>query len=146
VAYANSTLVGSAVFAATVFVIILHLAEWLQLRRLSKHLPDKAPSNGVALGLLTLKAGLGIEMVYYFLLLITFTVFFSGNLLFLTLIAVLGVLHLTALQALVDKKGRDFLQTLTTRQVAGVALFDAVELVILIVLAMQFYPFFQLMI
>lgn len=145
-AYANSTLVGSAVFAATVFVIILHLAEWLQLRRLSKHLPDKAPSNGVALGLLTLKAGLGIEMVYYFLLLITFTVFFSGNLLFLTLIAVLGVLHLTALQALVDKKGRDFLQTLTTRQVAGVALFDAVELVILIVLAMQFYPFFQLMI
>lgn len=82
-------------------------------------------------------------MVYYFLLLIAFAVFFSGNLLFLTLIGLLGVIHLTAWQALLIKKTGDLSRMLTNRRAMGVLLFDAMELLILIVLAVQFYPFFQ---
>ena len=136
-------LVGSGVFASTTFVIILHFVEWFRIGTLPRVGDGNIPSNGGASKSFILNGALGIEMVYYFLLLIAFAVFFSGNLLFLTLIALLGVIHLTALQALLSKKRGDLPRMLTTRRVTGVLLFDTVELLILIVLAVQFYPFFQ---
>ena len=101
-------LVGSGVFASTAFIIILHLVEWFRIGTLPRVGDGNIPPSDDVSKSFILNGALGIEMVYYFLLLIAFVVFFSGNLLFLTLIALLGVIHLTALQALLSKKGGIF--------------------------------------
>ena len=142
---AESTLalIGSGVFASTAFIIFLHFVEWFRIGTLPRVGDGNIYASDGTSKSVILNGALGIEMVYYFLLLIVFAIFFSGNLLFLTLVALLGVVHLTALQALLSKKGGDLSRMLTNRRVTGILLFDTVELLILIVLAIQFYPFFQ---
>jgi hypothetical protein len=139
----STALIGSGVFASTAFIIILHFVEWFRIGTLPRVGDGNISPSDDASKSVILNGALGIEMVYYFLLLIVFAVFFSGNLIFLTLVALLGVIHLTALQVLLSKKVVDLSRMLTTRRVTGVLLFDTLELLILIVLAVQFYPFFQ---
>lgn len=118
-------------FVSTVFITMLHLVEWFHIRTLPC-LSVGNSSSGVSSKLLILKGELGIEMVHCFLLMVGFAVFFSEELLFLTLIALLGVLHLVAFQSLL---------MLTTRRIRAVLLFHVAELVELGVLAVQFHPF-----
>lgn len=132
----NSALsaVNAAAFASTIFVLLLHGAEWFNI---SKRLGSKPGGTSVKLDIL--KLGLGIEMGYYFLLLVVFVVLFSGSIVFLTLIAILGLLHLVAFQGFVVGRGEKWLQSLTSRAVAGVLIFDFLEIVVLVFLASQFY-------
>jgi len=137
----NSLLVASALFVTTVFIIVLHAAEWFNIGTLSRsRLQNSSASNSPSSKLAVLKGGLGIETAYYFLLLVVFVVFFPGNLIFLTLVALLGLIHLAAFQAVVSRSREKWLQQLTTRRVAGVLVFEIFEVVILVALAFQFYP------
>lgn len=131
-------MVDVVVFTSTVLIIFLHAVEWFNVGILSRTLPTEAPSAK----LVVLKVSLGVEMVYYLLLLAVFVVFYSGNLIFLTLIALLGLVHLVAFQASVGGASEKMLRKLTMRRVVGVLAFDGVEVLILLALAVQFYPMF----
>jgi hypothetical protein len=63
-------------------------------------------------------------------------------LVFPTLIAAMGLTHLVAFWAMMGQTASAGLQSLSTRSVLTVLVFDIVELVILVVLALQLYPFF----
>jgi hypothetical protein len=89
------------------------------------------------------KNGLAVEMVYYFSLLIAFGVYFSARIVFLVLVALLEILHFVALESVLSKKQGILLRVLTSQRVTGLLLFDLVELVILIAVAPQFYPYFM---
>ncbi len=86
-----------------------------------------------------MKVSLGVEMAYYFILLTVFVVFYSRSVVFLMLIALLGLVHLAAFQAATGR-GDKGLQLLTKRRMAWVLGFDAIEVLILMALALQFYP------
>ena len=140
----NLALPGLAIFASTVLIILIHALEWLQIGKLPRstgadNLPSNQPSSRTPL----LKAGLGIESVYYFLLLVALVIYFPGNLFFLTLIAILGLVHLATFQAVLGKRGDSWLAKMTNRRVAGLLLFDILELFVLIDLASVSYTWIQ---
>ena len=93
--------------------------------------------------LLILRSELGVETAYYFLLLVALIVFFPTNLLFLTLVAILGLFHLGVFWALLDRKAEKRLENLTSRGVKEVLMFDVAELAILVALAFQLYIVLQ---
>ena len=135
-------LVGASLFASTIFIIILHAFEWFHIGTIPQTRIENSRHAKCVRKLLILRGGLGVEMVYYFLLLIAFVVFFPGDLIFLTLIALLGLTHLVAFWALMGQTASAWLQKLTTRKVSKILAFDIVELIILVALALQFYRFF----
>jgi hypothetical protein len=141
----ESSLVGFAVFTSTLVVIVLHGVEWFQIGKMPKA-AVAVEQNQSPTKLTIIKVGLGVETVYYFLLLIVFVVFFAGNIVLSILIALLGLAHLGAFQAILRDRAYNWLGKLTNRRVAGVLLFDAIEVVILITLAAEFYPAFRTMI
>jgi len=67
----------------------------------SSRIPPESKSTSK---LAILKSDLGIEMAYYFLMLITFALFFSSDYLLLTLLAVFGMIHLVDFQSPQNKK------------------------------------------
>ncbi len=137
------TLVGSAIFISALFAVFLHVIEWMNIGTLhlsrSRNSPDWRRASPK---LAVLKAGLGIETVYYFLLLIAFAIFFPTDLVFLTLIAVLSIAHLAAFQAAVTKAMEGWLQKLTLQRITGILVFDILEIVFLVALALKFYSMF----
>lgn len=141
----ESSLVGFAVFISTLIVIVLHAVEWFQIGKIPKA-ATAVEQNYSPTKLTIIKGGLGVETVYYFLLLIVLIVFFPGNLVLLTVIALLGLAHLGAFQAILSDRAYSLLGKLTNRRAAWVLLFDAIEVVILIALAAEFYPAFRTMI
>jgi hypothetical protein len=136
------TLVGAALFAFTIFIIVLHAFEWVNIGTIPRTRIENTQSAKVVPKLLVLRGGLGIELVYYFLLFIAFAVYFPRDLVFLTLIAAMGLTHLVAFWAMMGQTASAGLQGPSTRSVSTVLVFDIVELVILVFLALQLYPFF----
>jgi hypothetical protein len=134
-------LIGFTLLFATLAIIALHALEWLDIGTLPRTATTTpAYSERLLIKIQILKSGLGVETFYYFLLLIAFIVFFPESIVLLTSIAILGVFHLVAFQALLGRKRNDWLGKLTNRRVAGVLLFDVVEALILIALVLEFYP------
>jgi uncharacterized protein YhhL (DUF1145 family) len=137
-------LVGLAIFLSTVFIILVHAIEWLQIGRLPRSAStDDLPSNQPPSRVLVLKTGLGIETFYYFLLLIALVIYFPSNLIFLTLIAILALVHLATFQAVMGKRAETWLVNMTNRRAAGLLIFDILELFVLIVLASVSYSWIQ---
>jgi len=133
-----------ALFIATLAVIVLHAFEWSDIKTFQRAATGTlATAEKPSIKIRILQGGLGIETVYYFLLLIAFVVFFPGNLVLLTLIAVLGLVHLIAFQALLSMKKIEWLTKLTSRRVVGFLVFDVLEVLILIVILHEFYPLVQ---
>ncbi len=135
----NLALIGLTIFLSTIFIIVLHAAEWLQIGTLAR-LRETVSSGKVSSTIVFLQRGLGIEAAYYFLLLIGFVVFFPGDVILMVLVAMLGVLHLTAFQYLLAKKSGQWIRNLTAKRVAGVLVFDVLEVIVLVVLALRFLP------
>ncbi len=134
------TIVRVVLFGSTVLIILLHAVEWFQIATLPRtRLGPNAASLKSSPKFLVLKGGLGVEMVYYFLLLVAFILLFPRNIVFLTFIAILGLFHLAAFQALLGRKAESSLKNLTSRGVKGFLIFDVVELAILVALAIQLY-------
>jgi len=142
-AYDTLTLAGSTVFVSTIFMILLHGLEWFHIGTLLHSQLPNALAYTVSSKLQVLKGELGIETVCYFLLLVAFAVFFPSNLVLLTVMALLGLVHF---QALVGGMRANWLQKLTAGRVAGLLVFDVLEIVFLLILAFGFYPFFQALI
>ncbi len=140
----NLALPGLAIFASTVLIILIHALEWLQINKFRRPaLTDNLPLNQPSSRAPFLKAGLGIESAYYFLLLVALVIYFPSNLFFLTIIAILGLVHLAAFQAVLGKRGDSWLASMTNRRVAGLLLFDIAELFVLTVLASVSYTWIQ---
>lgn len=140
----NLALPGLAIFASTVLIILIHPLEWFQISKFRHStLTDDLPSNQPFSRPPLLKAGLGIESVYYLLLLVALVIYFPSNLFFLTLIAILGFVHLATFRALLGKRGDSWLAKMTNRRVAGLLLFDILELFVLTVLASVSYTWIQ---
>jgi hypothetical protein len=91
--------VGTTIFVSTIIILSLHAVEWFQIVALPRRQvsTESTPSNSSS-KLVILKGGLGVEAIYYFSLLIVFALFFSSNILFLTLIAALALAHLVRFQ------------------------------------------------
>ena len=136
-------LVGSLLFISTVGIILLHLVEWSSLGTVRHlHPTDTLARNPLSSKAVILQTGLGIETVYYFLLLTAFVVFFPGNMTFSTLIAVLGPFHLAAFWATMGKSFENQIRKLTTTRVASILVLDILEVFFLIALAFQLHPLF----
>jgi hypothetical protein len=134
------TLVGLTLFGSTAIIILLHAVEWFQIGTLPRTASAHGPtSTEIPSKLMILRGGLGVETAYYFLLLAALIVFFPSNIVFLTLVSILGLFHLGAFWALLGRKAGNQLQKLTSRRVMGVLLFDILELAILVALAFQLY-------
>lgn len=134
-------LVGAIVFAFTATLILIHLVEWTRIWELPRLLNNGVRSRRATSRLLVVKSGLVVEMVYYFSLLIAFGVHFSAKIVFLVLVALLGILHFVAFESALGKKKGVLLRVLTSRRVTGLLLFDLVELAILMAVALEFYPY-----
>jgi hypothetical protein len=126
-------IVEPAIFFSTFAIIIIHIPEWIDIVDLTR---QQHFTNSKIL----LKGGLGIEIFYYFSLLIVWVVFFPKKLVFLTLIAFLGIVHLAVFQAALSRKIEKWLSHIRNRSIAGVIGFDIIELMILVALALQFHP------
>lgn len=129
---------GSVIFLSTILVLLLHGVEWVKIVRMLRVRPEGVSAPDLS----TFQLSLAIEMVYYFLLLIVLVVYFPSDTFLLTIIASLGLIHLAGLQALLGRAGGKWLQTLTVRRVTGVLIFDSLELVVLVGIVFQFYPYF----
>lgn len=101
-------IVEPAVLLSTITIVMVHVAEWAD---------GVFRQNGFASSKI-LKGGLGIETFDYFSLLIVWTVFFPNRLIFLTLIAFLGIVHLTAFQMAISQRLEEWLGHNRSRNVA----------------------------
>jgi hypothetical protein len=131
--------VGAILFVSTILVIILHVLEWFQIGTMPPIRFGNAQPGKHVSKLPVLRGAMGVEMAYYFLLLVAFVLFLPGDLIFLTLIAVIGLAHLVAFWALMGETASAWFRDLTKHTVSKILAFDVVELVVLLVLALRFY-------
>jgi hypothetical protein len=103
-------IVEPAIFFSAFAIIIIHIAEWIDIVDLTR---QQHFTNSKIL----LKGGLGIEIFYYFSLLIVWVVFFPKRLVFLTLIAFLGIIHLAVFQAALSRKIEKWLSHIRNRSI-----------------------------
>jgi hypothetical protein len=127
----SAALVGPGIFFSASTIIVVHILEWIDIASSWRRFGN---TN------ILLRGGLTIEILFYFSLLIVWVVFFPERLIFLILIALLGIVHLAALQATISQKIEKWLSQRGKESVVGVMTFEAIEVGILIALAFQFHP------
>ena len=133
---------GLALFAATVVMIALHVAEWLQIASLVRLRADDGPAiRNVSSKSLFLKRALEVETIYY-LFILGFLLLFISKIIILSAFVVLFVIsHFVEFHALEHKAGEKLLSELTRQRVAALFAFDVVEFVLLVFLGIRLYPF-----
>ena len=127
----SASLVRPSIFFSASTIIVVHILEWIDIASTWRRFGN---TN------ILLRGGLIIEILFHFSLLIVWVVLFPERLIFLILIALLGIVHLAALQATISQKIEKWLSQIEKANVVGVMSFEAIEVGILFTLAFQFYP------
>lgn len=154
---------AAVVFALTLLMIVMHPGEWLLLAQLARARPAGSPRGGTAspeparsplrrvLGLMNF---LRFEAFYYLVLVVFWLV--SGGAVPGVAVFLLGAIHVLGWAALEARKSMPELEVVAAlaahnpeakaggtrlrRLLAGIAAFDAAEVVVLVYLAYRLWP------